>query len=261
MTLEPRLLDGVRAAVEAAGNIALSFFRGTHRRWEKGPGQVVTEADIAVDRQLREALARLLPDAGWLSEETVDDGSRLTRQRVWVVDPIDGTRSFAEGKPEFTVCVALVEDERPVLGVVLNPATGELFHAVVGGGAFLGGQRIAAEAPAGLAGARIGISSTERHRAALAAALPEAEPTTIGSLAYKLVLIAAGQLDGYVSRRRAHDWDIAAADLILAEAGAMLTDAAGREIVYGQLETWRQGLIAAAPRLHAQLKLRIDQAA
>jgi myo-inositol-1(or 4)-monophosphatase len=256
-----QLRDSARAAVEAAGNIALGYFRGTHRRWEKGPGQIVTEADIAVDRHLREALTGLLPDAGWLSEETADDGSRLDRRRVWVVDPIDGTRSFAAGKPEFTVCVALIEDGRPVLGLVLNPATGELFEAVRGGGAVLGGRAIHAREPDGIVGARIGISSTERHREALAAALPGAVPTAIGSLAYKLVLIAAGRLDGYVSRRKAHDWDIAAAELILAEAGAVLTDAAGRAIGYAQPEPWRQGLIAAGPRLHAELRRRLsDQA-
>ncbi len=258
MSPQPELLPAVRAAVLAAGGTAMGYFHGTHRRWEKGPGQIVTEADIAVDRQLREVLTAMLPDAGWLSEETADDGSRLDRRRVWVVDPIDGTRSFAAGKPEFTVCVALVEDGRPVLGIVLNPATGELFEALRGGGAFLGGSRIHARDPGGLAGARIGISSTERHREALAAALPGAVPTAIGSLAYKLVLIAAGSLDGYVSRRRSHDWDIAAAELILAEAGAVLTDAAGDPIGYAQPLPVRQGLIAAAPTLHRELLARLS---
>ncbi|HMR31899.1 MAG TPA: 3'(2'),5'-bisphosphate nucleotidase CysQ [Geminicoccaceae bacterium] len=257
MTVEDPLLAGALAAVRAAGDVALGFFRGAHRRWEKGPGQIVTEADIAVDGLLRRSLGELLPDAGWLSEETVDDGSRLARRRAWVVDPIDGTRSFAAGKPEFTVCVALVEDGAPVLGLVLNPATGELFRAVRGGGAFLDDASIHARDPAGLAGARIGISSTERHRDALAAALPGAEPIAIGSLAYKLVLIAAGRLDGYVSRRRAHDWDIAAAELVMAEAGAVLTDAAGSAISYGRAEPWRQGLIAAAPQLHRELVARL----
>jgi myo-inositol-1(or 4)-monophosphatase len=258
LTVDNRLLADVRAAVEAAGGIALGYFRGTHRRWEKGPGQIVTEADIAVDRHLREALHSLVPEAGWLSEESVDDGSRLTRRRVWVVDPIDGTRSFAAGKPEFTICVALVEDGRPVLGLVLNPATGELFRATAGGGACLGDRPIRAHDPAGIAGARIGISSTERHRDALAAALPGAESIAIGSLAYKLALIAAGRLDGYVSRRRAHDWDIAAAQLVMIEAGAVLTDAAGGGITYAQPEPWRQGLIAAGPGLHAELTRRLN---
>ena len=260
MTAATDLHAGVQAAVAAAGKIALGYFHGSHRRWEKGPGQIVTEADLAVDHHLREALTRLLPEAGWLSEETADDGSRLTRRQVWVVDPIDGTRSFAAGKPEFTICVALVDAGRPVLGVVLNPATGELFEARHDGGARLDGRPIHVRDPAGIVGARIGISSTERHREALAAALPGAVPTAIGSLAYKLVLIAAGRLDGYVSRRKAHDWDIAAAELILAEAGAVLTDAAGRPIAYGQTEPWRQGLIAAGPGLHRALVERLAAA-
>jgi myo-inositol-1(or 4)-monophosphatase len=258
VTVDSGLVRATRSAVEAGGAIALGYFQGTHRRWEKGPGQIVTEADIAVDRHLREALGGLMPDAGWLSEETADDGSRLTCRRAWLVDPIDGTRSFAAGKPEFTICAALVEDGRPVLGVVLNPATGELFHATAGGGAHLGGRPIRTRGPAGIEGARIGISSTERHRELLAAALPGAEPIAIGSLAYKLVLIAAGRLDGYVSRRRAHDWDIAAAELIMAEAGAVLTDATGAAIAYTQAEPWRQGLIAAGPALHAELRRRLS---
>jgi myo-inositol-1(or 4)-monophosphatase len=247
------LTSAARAAVEEAGTIAMRYFRQAHARWEKGPGQIVTDADIAVDGYLRDALGKLLPDAGWLSEETVDDGSRLRCPLAWVVDPIDGTRSFAAGKPEFTVCVALLEQSRPVMGFVLNPAMGELFQAVAGGGAFLGGEPIAASAAVDLAGARIGLSSTEKRRPELAASLPRAEVVAIGSLAYKLVLVAAGRLDGYVSLRRSQDWDLAAADLILREAGAILTEARGAPIAYDQPEPVRRGLCAAPSALHPLL--------
>jgi myo-inositol-1(or 4)-monophosphatase len=247
------LAGAVRASVEEAGRIALHYFRRDHARWEKGPGQVVTEADIAVDRYLREDLGKLLPEAGWLSEETADDGSRLTCPLVWVVDPIDGTRSFAEGKPEFTVCVALLEESRPKVGFVLNPATGELFQAMAGDGAFLAGEPIRASSRDTLAGAHIGLSSTERRRGELAARLPQAQVIAIGSLAYKLVLIAAGRLDGYISLRRSKDWDLAAADLILHEAGAVMTDAGGMPIAYDQPEPSRRGLVAAAAGLHGKL--------
>lgn len=261
MSLAPTLIEPVRQAACEAGEIALGFFRGAHGRWEKGPGQIVTDADLAVDAQLRRRLLALLPGAGWLSEETADDGSRLQREQVWVVDPIDGTRAFAEGKAEFTICVGLLERGRPVLGVVLNPATGELFEAVAGGGARLGGASIVVRAVENLEGARIGISSTERRRSELIAALPEVRPLSIGSLAYKLVLTAAGRLDGYVSLRRSHDWDLAAAELILSEAGGVLSDAGGQPISYVQPEPWRKGLIAAPAALHSKLREAVGRLA
>jgi myo-inositol-1(or 4)-monophosphatase len=149
---------------------------------------------------------------------------------VWVVDPIDGTRSFAEGTPEFSVSVALVENGTAVLGVVLNPATGELFAAARGRGAELNGARVRASGREELAGARIVASRFESKRHHFPEMLPEVEVTTIGSLAYKLALVAAGRFDGYLSWRRTHDWDIAGAAVLLAEAGATLTDADGRPI-------------------------------
>src|ERR671921_752148 len=115
----------------------MTYFRTAHDRWEKAPGQVVTEADLAVDRLLKERLLGARPDHGWLSEETEDDRLRLQRAQAWVVDPIDGTRSFADGVPEFTISVALVEDGAAVIGIVLNPATDELFLAARGQGATL----------------------------------------------------------------------------------------------------------------------------
>ena len=242
-----------RAAVLEAGRLAMSWFGGDHGSWEKGPGQVVTDADLAVDRFLKRTLADLAPDAGWLSEETADDGSRLTARRVWIVDPLDGTRSFAAAIPEFTVCVGLLEAGRPVLGFVLNPATGELFEARAGQGATLAGRPIAARAAAGLAGARIVVSRDENRRRDFARFLPDAELDTIGSLALKLCLVAAGRFDGYLSWRRAHDWDIAAAALILEEAGALLTDPRGATVRFDGVQPVRRGLVAATPALHAAM--------
>lgn len=251
--VEETVLAAMRSAAREAGRIALRHFRRGHQHWEKSPGQIVTEADLAIDAYLRHQLLALRPGAGWLSEETVDDGTRLTRAEVWVVDPIDGTRAFAAGDPEFTVCMGLLVGGRPALGVVFNPATDELFDALAGGGARLNDAPIAVSPRERVAGARIGVSRTERRRAELLAALPDAQPLTIGSLAYKLALTAAGRLDGYVSLRRAHDWDLAAAELILTEAGGMVSDALGSPVSYQQPEPWRRGLVAAPADLHPQL--------
>ena len=245
--------DEVRSAVVEAGRIAMRYFRQKHARWEKSPGQIVTEADLAVARYLHAALRRDHATDGWLSEETEDDRLRLQRRRVWVVDPIDGTRSFAEGVAEFTISVALLVDDLPVLGFVLNPATDELFEARLGEGAYLNGTRLQATEVASLLEAHIVASKFETRRRGFAALLPTARMSSLGSLAYKLALVAAGRFDGYLSWRRTHDWDIAAAVLLLAEAGGVLTDASGGPIRLNQPDPIHQGLLAAGPVLHPAL--------
>jgi myo-inositol-1(or 4)-monophosphatase len=246
-------LDRVRDAVLEAGRIAMRFFGKKHERWEKGPGQIVTEADLAIDRYLHAALRRERAEDGWLSEETVDDRLRLERRRVWVVDPIDGTRSFAEGVPEFAVSVALLVENRPVLGFVYNPAKGELFEAVRGAGARLHGRSLRASGASSLAGAKICASRSESRRRNFAALLPQVELVTLGSLAYKLALVAAGRFDAYLSWRRTNDWDIAAALLLLEEAGAVASDASGAPLLLNRPEPVHGGILAAPPALHAEL--------
>jgi myo-inositol-1(or 4)-monophosphatase len=240
-------------ATFAAGEVAMGYFRGEHGRWEKGPGQIVTDADLAVDKLLKERLLGARPKDGWLSEESEDDRHRLEQERVWIVDPIDGTRSFAEGVPEFTISVALVEEATCRLGVVLNPATGELFTAVAGGGAMLSNVPIRATSKPDLQGARIVASRFESRQRGFAAMLPSVDLTTIGSLAYKLALVAAARYDAYLSWRRTHDWDIAAASLILKEAGAELTTADGSPVLLNQAAPIHEGLIAGNGKLRAAI--------
>ncbi len=247
--LQPR----VRQLVRRAGEIAMAAFGRPGRAWEKAPGQIVTEADLAIDRYLHRALGELLPKAAWLSEESVDDGHRLEARCVWVVDPIDGTRSFANRKPEFTISVALVAGDRPILASLLNPATGEHFEALVGRGATLNGQRLAVREPAAAQSPRIVLSAGERRTRDFHSMLPTAELSTIGSLAYKMALVAAGRFDAYFSWRRSHDWDIAAAMLVLEEAGGRLSDRAGSPLRLNRPAPRHAGLIAAPPLLQDEL--------
>ncbi len=250
------LLPAVGDAVRAAGGIAMEHFGRQGRSWEKSPGQLVTETDLAVDRHLHAALCALVPAAAWLSEESADDGRRHDADLVWVVDPIDGTRSFAAGKPEFTICVALVAGDRPVLGSLLNPATGEHFEAVAGRGATLNGRALKVREPAFGAAARIVLSAGERRTRDFRPMLPEAELSTIGSLAYKMALVAAGRFDAYFSWRYSHDWDIAAAMLVLAEAGGMVSDRSGGALLLNRASPRHAGLLAAPPLLHRDLVAR-----
>lgn len=243
-------------AARAAGRIALAFFKpggrtAAHIRL-KGGGSPVTEADLAVDDFLKSELGRLFAEAAWLSEETEDDASRLGRAQVLIVDPIDGTRAFIDGDPRWTVSIALVAAGRPVAGVVHAPALDETYAASAGGGASLNGGAIAVSARGRLDGARIGgprgmVQALERG-GGLALRL---EPK-IPSLAYRLALVARGALDLAIASDKSHDWDIAAADLILAEAGGTLVNSNGQGLRYNRAETLHPALFAAPPALIGQ---------
>jgi myo-inositol-1(or 4)-monophosphatase len=137
-----KLLEETIAATREAGALTLQYFGGQYEIEDKGNGDPLTTADLAADAYLKKALLALRPDCGWLSEETVDDHQRLEREAVWIVDPIDGTREFVEGLPEYVVAVALVEAGAPTLAVIFNPAQDQLYAAIKDGGTFLNGQRV-----------------------------------------------------------------------------------------------------------------------
>jgi myo-inositol-1(or 4)-monophosphatase len=251
----------LRAAMAAAGDLALSHFRAGGEHWFKAPGQVVTAADVEVDRLLHERLIGAFPDDAWLSEERADDAARLHRHRVWVVDPIDGTRAFANGLPEFAISVALLVRGAAVLGAVANPATGEWFEAERACGAWQGDVRLRASTQRTLEGARLLSSRTEMRRRHWPALMPEASFTDLSSLAYKLALVASGRFDGLISRRASHDWDLAAAQLLIHEAGGLLTSAEGADLVLNQPVPRHPGLVAAGTHdLHRALLVRLASA-
>ena len=246
-------------AVAEAGAITLRYFRTDARQWYKGPGQIVTEADLEVDRCLHDLLIGARPDDGWLSEERQDDGSRRECRRVWVVDPIDGTRSFAEGVAEFTISIALLEGGEPVLASVFNPATAEHFQAVAGRGAALNGQLLSPSDHQEIADATLLASIGEMRKRRWPERMPTARFKTIGSLAYKLALVAAGRFDGLVSLRPSNDWDLAAAVLLIKEAGAWLGDAHGRSLSLNGPTLRHEGLVAAGTEpLYNRLVSQLD---
>jgi myo-inositol-1(or 4)-monophosphatase len=246
-------------AVEQAGEIARRYFRANAKSWDKGPGQIVTEADIAIDQALHSLILAERPNDGWLSEERRDDGSRNRRRRVWVVDPIDGTRSFANGVAEFTISIALMIDDEPVLASISNPITSEHFEAMIGGGAVLNGDPLTPSKQPVIEGSTLLASWTEMKKRRWPEVMPEASFKTIGSLAYKLALVAAGRFSGLVSLRACSDWDIAAAVLILQESGAFLGDGTGRSIRLNQSTLRHAGLVAAgAEPLYTALVSRLE---
>jgi myo-inositol-1(or 4)-monophosphatase len=228
------------AAVKEAGSVALSYFRGPLKTWTKGEAQSpVTEADIASNDLLRERL--VAPGDGWLSEESENDPARLGARRIWIVDPIDGTRAFMAGREDWSVSVALVEAGRPVVAALFAPATDEMFVAVAGGGATRNGVPIHAGTGGGLDGARIGGPKRMLDRMALQPIVPMPR---VHSLALRFARVADGALDIAIAGGNSHDWDLAAADLLVHEAGGVMTALDGRVPIYNQPEPAHGVLIA-----------------
>jgi myo-inositol-1(or 4)-monophosphatase len=230
------------AAVREAGVLALSMFGTPLKHWTKGASSPVSEADIAVDKLLHE----------WLSEESVDDPARLESRLVWIVDPIDGTRGYIAGLPDWTISAALVENGRPVAACLFAPVTDEFFMAVAGKGATCNGKPIAAAAGAELANMRVAGPKNFLDRVA-AIAPPFTTVPRIHSLALRLARVAQGTLDAAIAGGNSHDWDLAAADLLVHEAGGALTRFDGAPLSYNGALPRHGMLVAAGNDRHAAL--------
>ncbi len=220
-------------------------------RWEKSPGHPVCAVDLEVDELLKQRLGALDPDAGWLSEETADDPARLARKRVWVVDPIDGTRDYIRRRIGWCVSVALVEDGQPVLAVLSAPARDELWTAAAGRGARRNGRTLHCGARANLAGARAPTDSLPREDRDLVVV---AKPN---SIALRMAMVAADEADLLATVRWGAEWDIAAAVLIAREAGAAVSDAFGQPLGFNRPDPRAFGVLASVPGIHAAAVARL----
>jgi myo-inositol-1(or 4)-monophosphatase len=254
-------VDAARAAtrlaesVREAGALALSMFGAPLKNWIKGASSPVCEADIAVDELLRERLRGTDDGIGWLSEESADEPARLAKRFIWIVDPIDGTRGYIGGSPDWAVSAALVENGRPIAACLFAPATDEFFMAVAGDGATRNGRTISVSDGTQLAGAR--IAGPKNILNGLAAIAP---PFTIvprvHSLALRLARVAQGTIDAAIAGGNSHDWDLAAADLLVHEAGGALTPLDGGALAYNRAVP-RHGMLVAAGRLRHQALLQM----
>jgi myo-inositol-1(or 4)-monophosphatase len=247
---ERATLAGVlNAAVRDAGALALSMFGTAVKTWTKGQGSPVTAADMAANDLLRERLSAAAPGIAWLSEESIDEETRRSARRVWVIDPIDGTRAYIAGRIDWAVSAALVEDGRPILAALFAPAEPAFYAAVAGKGATLDDAPIVADVGAQLDGARVaGPKSYLERLIALGLAI---EPVPrIHSIALRFARVARGTLDVAFSAGSSHDWDLAAADLLVHEAGGALTTLAGRPLVYNRAELVHGPLVAAGRGRH-----------
>ena len=250
--MSPQDLDAdlalIRDAARKGGEIAMSYFQKNPETWMKAGESPVSAADIAVDTYLRETLGGARPDYGWLSEETLDNPARLTSRRTFVVDPIDGTRAFIAGKATWCISIAVVEDGRSLVGVLDCPALGELYEAMLMGPALCNGAPIHVSVGVGAGGMVIGgpkpmLDQLPAHM--------RGGPTVsyVPSLAYRIAMVAKGDMDATFVKPNSHDWDLAAADLILRRAGGELLDENGAAPFYADANPRHGALVAGSGAL------------
>lgn len=250
----------LEAAQEAArgGGAILNRYRDSGARYgwkQSSPGhhadyEVVSEADVEVDASLRQALLGAFPEDAWLSEEAHDDRERLLQRRVWIVDPLDGTREFLQGVPEFAVSIALAVNGQVVLGVVYNPANDEMFAAT----ADSTDERFQLDQAESLADGFMLVGRGEWRFGDLPPVPEGTRVMPVGSIAYRMALLASGQGCLIFTAGRRSEWDLAAGAALLGAAGARVTDIDGRALLFNQARPTVKGLIAASPGVHAEAR-------
>jgi myo-inositol-1(or 4)-monophosphatase len=248
----------LESILREAGHMAMAQWPGAEDAggrslevWEKVPGSPVCEADLAVDAFLKRELGRLLPAAGWLSEETADAPARLSSGLLWLVDPIDGTRDFIHGRRGWAVSVALISAGRPLFGMLCAPARGEYWYGEAGRGSWRNGERLAASTRARLAGSRVPAKALPHEDADL---LAVDQPN---SIALRMAMVAADEADLVATLRWGFEWDIGAAALIAREAGAAVTDAFGQPLNYNKADPRAFGVLVTAPSIHEAAVARL----
>ena len=240
-------LIAAKVAARNAGKILMKYYKSEDNQVEmKGVDNPVSIADKEADKYLSDFLIGEFPNDGWLSEETVDTEERLSKNRVWIVDPLDGTKEFIEGIPHFSVSIAMVYDGRPVVGVIYNPATNEMFSCEKSKGVYLNAKKVNVSHKTNLLDASISVSRSEARR-------KEWEPyrnhfksiNPIGSVAYKLALVSSGNYDIFTTLAPKNEWDICAGDCLVSEAGGVLKTVNDKKIIYNQKKTLVRDTIIA----------------
>ena len=251
--------DAVVAASQEAAALAFASWRDcaapVTKVWEKSKDNPVSDIDIAVDALLTTRLRAILPEAAWLSEETIDDPSRLDARLLWLVDPIDGTRDYVRGRSGWCVSVALVADGRPVFAVMAAPVQDKIWVAASGEGVTCNGARLSGSIRKDFSGARVPADDLPRVDSDLVTVIKP------NSIAMRITMVACDRADLVATLRWGNEWDIAAAHLVAQEAGGIVTDALGRPITYNKREPLDFGLICCAPGIHKAAVERLSERA
>jgi myo-inositol-1(or 4)-monophosphatase len=249
-----RELKLAKKAAREAGEILRGYWkRAGLKVGSKGHDNPVTQADLEADSAIKKALRDPFPSYGWLSEETVDNDDRQKCSRVWIVDPLDGTKEFINGIPEFSVAIALIEDGVPILGVTYNPIKREMYWSARGVGSHLNTRRVHVTRVRTLKRATVLASRSETARGEWQVFHGMLIVSPTGSVAYKLAMVAAGKADATFTRSPKSEWDIASGAALVVEAGGTITDIKGRALRFNQRNVKLEGLIADNTILHAAL--------
>ncbi len=255
----PSFLEDVsKKAILEAGQIAISHKDSITVQY-KSENQPVTNVDIKIDNFLKSFLKKNTPSYGWISEESSDDGSRFSSEFFWCVDPIDGTRSYINKKPEYTISLALIKKNEPIMGLVLNPETKELFFAEKNKGAFCNEKKIKVNQNRDLYSSKYGISTSEINKIKKYKCFNQDNTIKMGSIAYKIALVAKGTIDIAISFTKKNDWDIAAADLILREAGGCLKNISGNKTIYNGSQMQVDSVLASNVVLIERLRTELNE--
>lgn len=233
-------------AARAAGDIAKGYFNASPEVWEKSGGQgPVTEADLHVNRQLSQDLQTARPDYGWLSEETEDGDARLTTERQFIVDPIDGTRAFIEGSKDWAHSIAIAQNGIVTAAVIYLPMHDALYAATIGEGATLNGRPILATPEKAIDTATVLSAKPNLDPKYWATMVPPFKRMFRSSLAYRMALVAEGRFDGMLTLRPTWEWDVAAGALIVTEAGGLVSDQKGKPAIFNNPHPQINGMVAA----------------
>lgn len=241
-----------RAAREA-GEAVMRLFKGKFEVQEKSKNNPVTTADLEANRVIRNRILAAFPKDGWLSEEDTDSSHRLGVSRVWVVDPIDGTKEFIEGVPQFAVSLALVVEGRPKVAIVFNPAKEQFYKAVAGQGAYLNDAAIRVSPRAHINGALLLVSRSEPQKK-FQVFVDCCDIKPVGSIAYRLAKVAGGYGDGTLTFRTICEWDICAGALMVEEAGGIVLDGNGNSMTFNRQLPKHRGVVAAGAGIAAGLQ-------
>lgn len=245
-------------AARAAGDIAMRFWRKDPQVWDKGGDHgPVTEADLAINDMLKAMLLTARPGYGWLSEETPDSADRMAMDRVFILDPIDGTRAFVAGEDNFAVSIAVAEAGRVIAGAVMMPAKNRLYTGEIGGAAYCDGAEIRVGARRDLVGSNLLATKANMEPSHWPGGVPDLKRSFRTSLAYRLCLAAEGRYDGMITFRNTWEWDIAAGSLICECAGARVTDRTGTALRFNTPRAMTAGVIATNPALHGAIMARL----
>ena len=247
----------IKESIIKAGHIALKWFNNDPENWKKEDGSLISKVDIEINDLLGKILKENNPNYGWLSEESEDDKSRLEKEITFVVDPLDGTKAFLEGKKEFSISIALVRNGEPISGIVYSPSTKEMFEAEKGKGSWKNKKKVNISKFNKLKGCRMVAFKPMFSHPSWKSPWPKMLIDNKNSIAYRMALVASGEFDAMMALNSKNDWDIAAGDLLITEAGGYVSQHNNKKIKYNDISTKKPSVIGSNKEIYNEIINRV----